>query len=95
MVRISLIITVFAALSMVCKAQTLASFEIDLSKATNGIDVPVTMGITKFKIDPYAVFSLIEVKDNKKTVVPYQLNTVDKTISWMIRQSGPETKKHF
>jgi len=95
MIRIPVIITVFAALSMACKAQTLASFEIDLSKATNGIDVPVTMDIAKFKINPSAVFSLIEVHDNKKIMVPYQLNKVEQTISWMIRQNGQETKKHF
>lgn len=81
--------------SIIGATQTLASFEVDLSKATNGIDVPVIMDLAKLKISPSATFSLIEVKSNKKIPTPYQLNKAYKTISWIIPQSGEEGKKYF
>ncbi len=58
--------------SIMGAAQTLASFEIDLSKATNGIDVPVSISLAELKISSTTLFSLAEVIDNKKVSVPFR-----------------------
>ncbi|MEI9806924.1 MAG: hypothetical protein WDO16_03015 [Bacteroidota bacterium] len=62
----------FAMASIMGAAQTLASFEIDLSKATNGIDVPVSISLAELKISSTTLFSLAEVIDNKKVSVPFR-----------------------
>jgi hypothetical protein len=95
MIRFILPAISFVMISIISTAQTLASFKIDLSKETNGMDVPVSISLAELKISPAASFSLAEVKGNKKIPVPYQLNKEEKTISWMVRQSGEHEKKYF
>jgi hypothetical protein len=80
--------------SIISTAQPLSHFEVDLSKATNGIDVPVSISLAKLKINPAASLSLIEIKNGKKIPVPIQINKEEKTISWIIRQNGEQEKKH-
>lgn len=95
MIKTFLITILLVMVSLIGATQTLASFEIDLSKATNGIDVPVSAELDKWKIDPSTTFSLVEIKKNKKIAIPYQLNKAGNTLSWIIRQSGKEEKKYF
>ncbi|HEY6504990.1 MAG TPA: PmoA family protein [Chitinophagaceae bacterium] len=94
MIRTFLVTILFIMTSIISTAQTLARFEVDLSKATNGIDVPVSISLDDLKINPAASYSLVEVKGKKKTPVPFQLNKAEASISWMIRQSGKQEKKH-
>ncbi len=90
-----LIILGFTIIASVSRAQTLASFKIELPKATNGIDVPVSLGLAEWKINPGVVFSLVEIrKDNKKQVIPFQLDKKEQTISWLISQSSKENAIH-
>jgi len=80
--------------SIIGTAQPLSHFEVDLSKATNGIDVPASISLAKLKINSAASLSLIEIKNGKKIPVPFQINKEEKTINWIIRQNGEQEKKH-
>src|SRR5688572_13780653 len=94
-IRTFLVTMLLVMASMISDAQTLAGFEVDLAKATNGIDVPASIKLSELKISPSASFTLAEIKENKQVQVPYQINKTDNTISWMIPQTGEDRKKHF
>ena len=94
-IRISLATISLVMACLISNAQTLASFEVELAKATNGIDVPASISLSELKNSPSTSFTLAEIKDNKQVQVPYQINKTDNTISWMIPQNGENRKKHF
>jgi len=94
-IRTSLATISFVKISMISGAQTLASFEVDLAKATNGIDVPASISLPALKISPSSSFTLVEIKENKQVQLPFQINKSDNSITWMIRQKGEERNKHF
>jgi hypothetical protein len=79
-------------MSTIINAQVIASFEVELPKATNGIDVPVTISLDDWKIDPENLFSLVEVIGKQKINVPYQLRE-KKIMAWLVQSSGKEEKK--
>jgi hypothetical protein len=92
--RVFLATILYAVTSIIASAQTLASFEIHLSKASNGIDVPVNQSLSGLTINPAASFSLAEVKGNKNKSIPFQINKDGKTINWIIRQGEEQDKKY-
>ncbi|HLG40959.1 MAG TPA: PmoA family protein [Chitinophagaceae bacterium] len=79
--------------SIISTAQTLAGFQIDLTKPVNGIDIPVIMSLTDLKVSPSVSFSLVEVQGNKKIHIPFQVNKNEKTISWLVKQTTENEKK--
>lgn len=84
MIKTTLITISLAMTSIVGQSQTIAKFDIDLSKETNGIDVPVTIDLTQFKISPGTEFYLSKMVDKKDWLVtPFQLNKVKNTISFI------------
>src|SRR5689334_20196867 len=94
MIKTSLITILFVMATIISIAQPLSHFEVDLSKATNGIDVPVSVSLDKLKISTGSSFSLVEIKGGKTLPVAFQVNKEEKTISWIIRQNGGQEKKH-
>lgn len=77
-------------------AQTVARFEVDLPKATNGVYVPVNIdlkGITKKSLTS---LSLVEVKSNTKNPVPFQVTKgKNRNLSWLATQDGQQTKRIY
>ena len=74
MVKKNLITILFVMATIISIAQPLSHFEVDLSKATNGIDVPVSVSLDKLKISTTSSFSLVEIKGDKTLPVPFQVN---------------------
>jgi hypothetical protein len=81
--------------SFISSAQTIASFEVVLPTAANGIDVPVSYNLDEITFTADSAISLVEIIDNKKVPVPFQLaQGNERMISWIIKQDSKEQKKH-
>ena len=79
------------------KAQKIATFEVDLPKVTNGIDVPVSFDLTGITAVPGAALSLLQVDGDKKMPVPFQMSPPgkDRILTWLVRQEGEQMKLSF
>ena len=94
----ALIILSFIMSSIPGIAQTIARFEIDLSKEANGIDVPVTIDLTLFRIPAGTKFSLVKNLDRKKLFVPSQIDNEKNTLSFIVAGKNKKTDEkmlHF
>ena len=70
--------------SIISSAQSIAKFDIDLSKEINGIDVPVTIDLSQFKIAPGTEFYLSKMIDKKKWLVTsFQLDKEKNTLTFI------------
>jgi len=54
-------------------AQKIATFDVDLSKATNGLEVPVSTDLDAITFLSDSALNLVEVKGNKRNPVPFQI----------------------
>ena len=80
--------------SLAGSAQLIQSFDVSFPKATNGLEFPVEINLGANLTE--GSFSLVEVKGDKKTPVPFQIiNGKLKTITWMARQDNNEAKKTY
>lgn len=68
-----LILLLFLQASFLIRAQTIATVEISLSKATAGLDIPTSISLDEITFLPDSVLSLVAVQGNNKTVVPFQI----------------------
>ena len=73
---------IFAALLLVttisvCSAQVIAKLEVNLSEATSGIDVPVSVTLDDITLLPDSSPTLFEVTGNKTQEVAYQISEND------------------
>jgi hypothetical protein len=69
--------------------QKIATFEVDLSKETYGISVPVSIDLDAITFVSDSELTLVEIRDNNKMPVPFQIEQGNcRTLYWMV---NPET----
>ena len=77
-----------------CTAQKIATFEVELSKETNGIETPVSVQLDAISFLHDSLLTLVEVAGSKRTPVPFQVaQGKNRTLHWMIVPSNNTSKK--
>lgn len=91
---ISFLIILFSFVSCIAVGQRIATFEVELTKPTHGIQVPVKVDLDAITFLPDAELSLVEVQDTKRTPVPFQIENRDSRILyWMVIAENDKIKK--
>jgi len=81
----------------VANAQRIATMEVIQQKQNQSLDIPVSIQLDKITYLPDSVISLVEVKNNKRIPVAYQIeNKGQRTLYWMMKQdNGVAAKRIF
>jgi hypothetical protein len=93
--RLSLL-AVFCLVSINSYSQKIATLEVDLAKATFGLDVPFSVNLDDVTYVSDSVLNLLEIKGDKKTVVPFQIEQGDpRKLYWIVKTEAGSTGKHI
>lgn len=77
-------------------SQKIASFEVELSKATYGLDIPVRINLDDVTYVSDTLLSLYEVKGNNRTAVPFQIEQGDpRKLHWVVTTGTGSGEKHL
>lgn len=77
-------------------AQAVATFEVDLSRETNGINVPVKVNIDAVTFLPDSMLSLAEVQGGKRIPVSFQIDHgLQRELYWVIDTKSNSNKKRI
>jgi hypothetical protein len=89
-------VLVLSLISINNYAQKIASLEVDLSKATFGLNIPVSIYLDDVTYVSDTLLVLYEVKDKNRTVVPFQIEPGDpRKLTWEIATGNGQGEKHF
>jgi len=89
-------LAVFCFLVSNSYSQKIASFEVELSKATFGLDIPVSINLDDVTYVSDSVLNLLEVKGDKKTAVPFQIEQGDtRKLYWIVKTEAGSAGKHI
>jgi hypothetical protein len=76
-------------------AQQIATLEVELTKPTNGIQVPAKIDLDAITFLSDTELSLVEVHGTKRTPVPFQVDSRENRILyWMVNAENDKIKKH-
>jgi hypothetical protein len=93
MIRNKLFIVLFFLISIAGAAQTVARFEVELSRPANGLEIPLSVNLDEVTFLSDSLLSLVEIQGNKKIPVPFQINQGDhRIIYWMVRPGNKQVK---
>lgn len=94
--RVFKLITI-ALLAAACQqshAQKIATFEVELSAATNGLDIPVSVDLNNVTFMADSSLSLVEVEGNKSTSIPFQIEeNAQRILHWTVTYKNDSRKK--
>ena len=77
-------------------SQKIAVFEVDLSKSTNGIEVPVSTDLDAITFFADSTLVLVEVKGNTRTPVPFQISQDNhRMLTWMVKPEKNVAEKRI
>ncbi len=77
------------------RAQKIASFEVNPTHVSNGIQMPVSVDLDAVTFLPDSVLQLVEVQGSKRIPVPYQVQSTGKRVLyWQVDQTGDKAQKH-
>jgi hypothetical protein len=86
----------FCFLSLNSYGQKIATFEVDLSKETYGIYVPVCINLDAVTFVSDTVLTLVEIRDNHKLPVAFQIEQgTHRTLHWMVKPESGNGGKHI
>ena len=77
-------------------SQKIASFEVELSKSTFGMDIPVSVTLDDITYTADTLLNLYEVKGNVKKPVAFQIEQGDsRKLHWMVTTGTGTGEKHL
>ena len=80
---------------LICTAQKIASFEVDLSKPMNGIEIPASINLDDFTFVADSLLTLVEINGSRRAEVPFQITQgKHRTLHWIIRSGNIAARKH-
>ncbi|MDP4261450.1 MAG: PmoA family protein [Bacteroidota bacterium] len=89
-----LFIISFLMTSVIGSAQTIASFEVKLTQATNGLEIPASINLDEITYIADSSLSLVEIQGNKKIPVPFQVvQGEQRTLHWLIETKNNTASK--
>ena len=84
----------FFTICIISSAQKIATFELQLPFATNGLDVPVSINLDEVTFIADSSLSLMEVRGNKSVPVPFQVSEEQhRILSWLVNTKNDQQKK--
>ncbi|MDO9581107.1 MAG: PmoA family protein [Bacteroidales bacterium] len=93
--RLSLL-AVFCLLAINSYSQKIATFEVELTKATFGLDIPVSINLDEVTYVSDSLLNLLEIKGNKKSAVPFQIEKRDaRKLHWIVKTEAGTAGKHL
>lgn len=88
-----LMIALPAIIWLQTSAQKIATFEVDLSTETNGLEVPVSVSLKGINLPADATLSLVKINGSKKTPVPFQFTSGgERMLSWLAKPVDDKNK---
>jgi hypothetical protein len=94
--RKNIFAVIFFVLAICVKnnAQKIATLEVDLTKSTNGINVPVSTDLDAITFLPDSVLNLVELQGNKRVPVAFQVSQgKQRTLNWVIKPGKNRAEK--
>lgn len=80
----------------IASAQRIATLEVIQQQQNQSLDIPVSIQLDKITYLPDSVISLVEVKNNKRIPVAYQIeNKGQRTLYWILKQDNNAAKKRI
>lgn len=93
--RLSLL-TLFCSLAINIYSQKIATLEVNLSSATFGLDIPVSINLDEVTYTTDSLLNLFEVKGNNRTEIPFQIEQGDRRrLYWIVKTDAGSTGKHI
>ena len=90
------LLALFCLVAISCYSQKIATLEVELTKATFGLDIPVSINLDDVTYVSDSVLNLLEVKGDKKTAVPFQIEQGDpRKLFWIVKTEARSTGKHL
>jgi Methane oxygenase PmoA len=75
-------------------AQKIASFEVELTSPTNGIEIPTSVSLDNISFVPDSLLTLVEVSGANRTPIPFQITqSKNRVIHWIILPRNDANKK--
>jgi hypothetical protein len=92
---ISFFIVLFCAISYTASfAQRIATLEIEMTKPTNGLQVPAKIDLDAITFLSDSALSLVEVQGSKRIPIAFQIeNREGRELHWMVNSENDKTKK--
>ncbi|HWA32722.1 MAG TPA: PmoA family protein [Cyclobacteriaceae bacterium] len=91
-----LVLFVWMGISIAGMAQRIATFETDLSKKTNDLDVPVSVNLDPITFDADSTLTLSLIEGTKRTPIPFQISRgPSRQIHWTIPATASTKKISF
>lgn len=85
----------FCMLAAGSYSQKIATLEVDLTKVTYGLDIPVSINLDEVTLVSDSILNLLEVKGDKKTPVPFQIEQGDfRKLYWIVKTDAGSTGRH-
>jgi len=76
--------------------QKIATFEVDLSKETHGIYIPVSIDLDAVTFVSDSALTLVEIRDNNQLPVPFQIEQgTHRTLHWIVKPGSGNGGKHI
>jgi len=89
-------LAVLCLLASVSYGQKIASFEVEFSKSTYGLDIPVSVCLDEITYISDTLLNLYEVKGNNREVVPSQVEQGDpRRLHWIVTTGSGTGEKYL
>jgi hypothetical protein len=90
------LLTAFCLVAINSYSQKIATLEIELKKATSGLDIPVSINLDELTYVSDSLLNLLEIKGDKKISVPFQIEQGDpRKLHWVITTGTGSAEKHI
>jgi hypothetical protein len=77
-------------------SQKIATLEVELTKATFGLDIPVSINLDEVTYVSDSTLNLLEVKGDKKIATPFQIEQGDpRKLCWIVKTEPGAARKHI
>jgi len=82
--------------SSISYAQKISTFEVDLPVSTNGIEVPVSIGLDEITSLDGSLLTLVLVNGSERIPIPFQISgNQQRILHWVAKSDGNPGKKSF
>ena len=92
--RLSLL-AVFCLVAISSYSQKISTIEVELTKATFGLDIPVSINLDEVTYVTDSLLNLLEIKGGKSAAIPFQIEQGNpRTLHWIVKTDVGAPGKH-